>query len=905
MHLIYRHILFLMFLILIASPCRGTHNRAGEISFIQISDFSIQATITTYTKASSTAADRDSLIISWGDGSFSTVLRSNGSGEILSNNTKRNFYTATHTYPGRSTYRIGVMDPNRVDNILNVDPPNSVNIPFYIQTTVTLLNLQFQSPNRSVQLLQAPIDFACVGVPFQHNPAAFDPDGDSLSFEFTVPLMDLNTPVPNYTFPNQINPGINNVISLDPQKGTFNWVSPQKAGEYNIAFIIHEYRKGVKIASTIRDMQIFVRPDCSQNNPPKIASITDTCIIAGTVLELMLLISDPDTSTPGSRIKVEASGAPFFSNPKMIISAPNGYQDSPFPVQLKWNTDCSLVRKEYYTIVIKATDDILDTTGISTLHTIRIKISGPSPENLQSFPDSKAMQLTWAHPYFCTDFKDHFKGFSVWRKEGSLPLGLDTCNPGLQGSQYTQIAYLVSDFDGNNYKYKDTTLLEGKFYCYRVQAEFAITSQGGFPVNFVSGLHSNESCNSLPLNIPVLFNVDVVRTDIQNGEIFLRWTKPLLSEFDTTLHKPPYKTSIYSKTNQTAFSKIVGSESIYQNYSSIDDTTFTHQQLNTAEEQYSYYVELISATPTLHLSDSGDMVQLKINSSDKSLDLSWKESTPWTNFRYDIMLYDPVGQKFDSIASTTSKNYKIKNLVNGNEYCTLVRTFGEYGVSRFESPLINHSNIVCAVPIDNVAPCCPVLRVSDPCNEDPQLMGNNIINTLRWDPPEPCPDNDIAGFNLYGYYRNKIHFIANIGDPQTRAFEHTVIDSIPECYLLRSYDQAGNECVDADSVCINYCPVYNLPNTFTPNNDGHNDLFKPYAYRFVDQIDFKVFNRWGNLIFETKNPEILWNGNTTSGNKVPDGTYYYTCSILYSGIIHQLNPASQINGFIELRRGTN
>ena len=138
---------FLIFIGILYFPwgLKATHNRAGEISFVQLNDLTIRATVTTYTKASSTAADRDSIVIDWGDGSYSSVIRANGSGEILSNNTKKNIYISEHSYPGRNTYSISVMDPNRVDNILNIDPPNSVNIPFFLQTNVTLLNLQFQS----------------------------------------------------------------------------------------------------------------------------------------------------------------------------------------------------------------------------------------------------------------------------------------------------------------------------------------------------------------------------------------------------------------------------------------------------------------------------------------------------------------------------------------------------------------------------------------------------------------------------------------------------------------------------------------------------------------------------------------------------------------------------------------
>jgi hypothetical protein len=237
----------------------STHNRAGEISFRQIDDLSVEMIIRTYTKASSVAADRDSLLVFWGDGTEEYVRRSNGpvmagigQGELLPNDTKFNIYTATHTYPGRATYTIGFVDPNRNGNILNVNPPNSVNVPFYIETTFTFLSQQFQGSNSSPILLQPPIDIGCVGQPFIHNPNAYDPDGDSISYELSVPLMDVGTPVPMYSFPNEIVAGPTNNISLNPVTGDFMWLFPKLQGEYNIAIKIHEWREGILISTTTR-----------------------------------------------------------------------------------------------------------------------------------------------------------------------------------------------------------------------------------------------------------------------------------------------------------------------------------------------------------------------------------------------------------------------------------------------------------------------------------------------------------------------------------------------------------------------------------------------------------------------------------------------------------------------------
>ena len=50
------------------------------------------------------------------------------------------------------------------------------------------------------------------------------------------------------------------------------------------------------------------------------------------------------------------------------------------------------------------------------------------------------------------------------------------------------------------------------------------------------------------------------------------------------------------------------------------------------------------------------------------------------------------------------------------------------------------------------------------------------------------------------------------------------------------------------------------PNVFTPGKDGFNDLFTPFPYKYIESIDLTIFNRWGRVVFESKNPDINWDG---------------------------------------------
>lgn len=85
-------------------------------------------------------------------------------------------------------------------------------------------------------------------------------------------------------------------------------------------------------------------------------------------------------------------------------------------------------------------------------------------------------------------------------------------------------------------------------------------------------------------------------------------------------------------------------------------------------------------------------------------------------------------------------------------------------------------------------------------------------------------------------------------------------------------------CTIVDSVLIEeYCASqFFVPNTFTPDGDGVNDLFGPDGWN-ISTVEMNIFNRWGELIFSGKDAEAFWDGNM-NGNPVQDGVYVWKCS---------------------------
>lgn len=68
-----------------------------------------------------------------------------------------------------------------------------------------------------------------------------------------------------------------------------------------------------------------------------------------------------------------------------------------------------------------------------------------------------------------------------------------------------------------------------------------------------------------------------------------------------------------------------------------------------------------------------------------------------------------------------------------------------------------------------------------------------------------------------------------------------------------------------------------LPNVFTPNGDGRNDLFGPMTdHRLGPCAELIVFNRYGQRVFDSAGTALSWDGRTFAGEPASDGVYFYT-----------------------------
>tara|TARA_B100000508_G_scaffold141026_1_gene145280 strand:+ start:58108 stop:63465 length:5358 start_codon:yes stop_codon:yes gene_type:complete len=117
------------------------------------------------------------------------------------------------------------------------------------------------------------------------------------------------------------------------------------------------------------------------------------------------------------------------------------------------------------------------------------------------------------------------------------------------------------------------------------------------------------------------------------------------------------------------------------------------------------------------------------------------------------------------------------------------------------------------------------------------------------------------------------------GGANTYDATHTFPNEESGEYIVTLIASNGPDCVDTARLLIKVDDViiFYVPNTFTPDGDEFNQTFQPVFTSGYDPQDFQmlIFNRWGEVIFETRNAAIGWDG-TYGGKYVKDGTYVWT-----------------------------
>lgn len=892
----------ILFILVFALGAQATHNRAGEITYEHVSGFTYRVRIYTYTKQSA-IADRNSLKIRWGDeapdtpeSELDSLFRVNIIFNV-GNDVKQNEYVGYHTYSGTGTFEISVEDPNRNAGVLNInngDPgtPESDKTSTSVMAIFAIKSVLVIRPgnnghNNSIKFLNLPIQDACIFQPWIHNPVAYDSlNGDQLVFSL-VPCMGAGAePLDTWESPTDYTDNPSDSFVIDPVTGDISWETPLVAGEYNVAFKVEEYRNGIFVGSVIRDMQITVL-NCA-NEPPVIADIQDYCIGAGESLSFTISYSDPDG--PANNVNIEVIGGPMTDVEHVATYNPSNRTFS-------WQPQCEEVRDQPYIVSFYATDQ--GNLPLSDVETITITVVAPRVENPQANASGDHMDLSWdttpCYDAFENSELDDVR-YLIYRRNNEFGFDPDSCELGVPA--YTGYSYIGQTNGADATSFTDNAVFYGGVYCYMV-----VTVWPDGALSYAS----EEFCDTIAKEVPVMTKVSIGVTDQFAGIDTVHWSKP--SDLDTLLFTGPYFYRLFHSTTSAGLEQQVYETSSFE-FLALGDTTFIHENINTTDTSHHYRVEIhsLSLGSVIASSAKASSVFLELLPGDNSMTLQMQAQVPWVNTEYRIYRKAPGETGFTYLTSAFTDSYTDTNLVNNQVYCYKVQVMGSYFADDVPDPLENWSQEVCSQPYDQTPPCPPVLSMEHDCSA--------AYNLLTWSNQNRDCASDVTAYNIYYAPTSgePLTLLAQIdlASDTTFLFEDDELPvSIAGCFAVTALDSLNlwpdgnfyqNESAFSEVFCVDNCPIYFLPNIFSPNGDGLNDLFVPFQYRYVESVDMRIYNRWGNLVFETDNPDILWNGvNKDSGSMCTDGVYYYVVdvhTIRLSGIVTE-----SFSGSIQLTDG--
>ncbi|MCW5911199.1 MAG: gliding motility-associated C-terminal domain-containing protein [Cyclobacteriaceae bacterium] len=897
----------------------GSHLRAGNISITRqnCSSTEFRILVVLYADMGSPVIPGGG-ILNFGDGTLMTTTSGDFvRGANLPNQVSVYTLDVLHTYSASNQpVLVSYEEPNRNGGILNI--ANSAGVPFYLESVILVSSTLC---NSTPVLFSPPVDIACHKIAFQHNPAAFDADGDSLSFHLAVPKRSRNTEV-DYASPDNesfysnfasgsedgLNPPS---IMIDPVSGMLVWDAPGAIGEYNVAFIVNEWRKingnYTIIGFVRRDMQIIVA-ECS-NRPPELIIPQDLCIYVGEFLEREFTGIDPD----GNPVKVEVFSGIFDhnSNPTVVPQIPQ-FSIPPSLTTFKWVPNCNDVRNQPYQVVIKITDNPTHGYSIARFKIWNIRVAAQAPEVNEPVLDVIARNGTifWS-PYICSNASS----IVIWRRVGKFDYIPDKCIAGVpEYAGYIRIAEVdpgQTSFIDDNF---GQGLAPGAVYCYRITAIFPLAGGAESEV-------SVEKCMPPVLaEAPVITKVSVDKTSKETGTVSLKWYSPYDLDFNDFEGQYEYVVLRTVQGGLTDFIPITTA--------SIVDTVFVDYGLNTESFSYAYKIVLLakgmgeSELIPLDSSTAASSVWNITSSEDKAISLSWFADVPWSNtvqanpwhlvYRQsededEFILMDSVNVVENGFSYTDRGTFNAVPLEDQKFYCYKILTRGSYGNPDIESPLENFSQVMCSTTFDDTPPCIPLVKGALDCKVLVKEWSCNqqyFDNELLVEHENIVCDADVYYYKIYAVETDQLQLIDISFSP---AYVHSNLNSKSKCYRVSSVDRAGNESDLSEMVCFDNCPTVYFPNVFTPDGDMYNQFFttinnEPYCTRFVERISLKILNRWGQTVVDIPSAgSVQWNGRDNKGREVDTGIYFFIANIEFQ-VSNQKERFSEVKGWVQLMK---
>ncbi len=270
--------------------------------------------------------------------------------------------------------------------------------------------------------------------------------------------------------------------------------------------------------------------------------------------------------------------------------------------------------------------------------------------------------------------------------------------------------------------------------------------------------------------------------------------------------------------------------------------------------------------PTYVYPDTGTfMVKLTVNPGSTCTDSIWRYVKVFPRFLSDFV--DTGRQCTGQAIGFLDNTYSTFQPVSGWKW-----VFGDGDSSTLQNPIHVYANggtYNVMMSSQNVMNCVDTTVKQVVVEEFRPFAGNDTIIVkgeniqflasggiqYAWSPGTYL--NDTGIYNPFGTY------------PDTGTFYYSL-------RVASAYGCVGNDTIKVQVVGS---PSFFVPTAFSPNGDGKNDFFRPTAIGFKELAYFRVYSRWGELVYSGGNFETGWDG-TYKGKQCEIGTYYWEICFL-------------------------
>jgi len=803
---------------------------------------------------------------------------------------QKGVYNATIFLPDSiSGYHLIVERCCRNGNIINLDNPGGAGMTFYAYVPTGIIN---STP--IIADVSAP--YVCAGDTVTIVNNAYDPDGDSLVYSFVTPFNGYSSsidPIPDPQFSN--NPyqlpvpnvsyisgysqsqilGAGGSTFINATSGLTKYYFPLQ-GFYVVAIEIREYRNGILISSTRRDLQ-FVSITCTPNATPQISAAGSGGIfnvVEGQQICFNVTFTDAD----GDSLFLTASG-PLLDT---AMVSPAGYiQDKKglgtVSSQFCWSTVCGMSRPAPYQFTVTVTDNgcpqkstsqvfsiYVDPVSSTLVPTVSITQDPPGilcQGSQVSFIASgtlagTAPQYEWFVNGLPTGITDTVFTSAALVDGDIITASVISNAPCLFNNTGTSLPYVVN-IDPQPAPVVDIISNPSTVLCPQQICLFtANVNNGGVNPGYQWHINGSPAGTNQPLftaaNPAGMMSVYVTVTPTtgcapQNSDTITFNIQPYLSPEATVTATAIDSICPGQEVIFIAGSSQTGNPPVYS-------WTLNGNPIGVASD-----------TLILGNINEGDLVNVSVTSSYPCL-------SPTFAYAQQLVyhIYPPLTANLTDgpIELCTGQPVSLQMTTDGGNPSTYVYNWSNNTTSDDSNSFVPaYSGYYYATADDN---CYDALTDSVYISLLPVP-----VSEFSWTPELPSVFFPNVQFNDLSV--DAVSWFWDFGDGTTideqhPAHRYTRFGELPVTLIV--YNDEG--CSDTISKLIEIEKIITgyFPNSFTPNGDGINDYFGPVGF-LTGGHQMNIFNRWGQLVFISDGSNF-WDGTGIDGNPAPFGVYSYT-----------------------------